>query len=109
MLKRRGTGDLASNLPCGRYDTAKVCPSYLPAFSKKNEEHNLDIWHASKSFVDVYSPPDEPLLPTELEKLPHTTTTISTTTPKHVETKAEWNGGPLITTHITLSTKLTLS
>ena len=33
-----------------------------------------------------------------MAKLPHTTTTISTTTPKHTVTKAEWNGSSLINT-----------
>ncbi|KIM38505.1 hypothetical protein M413DRAFT_447732 [Hebeloma cylindrosporum] len=62
------------------------------------KEHDLDIWHASKSFVDVYSPPEEPFLPADLAKLPHNTTAVSTTTPKHIGTNSEWNLTSLINT-----------
>ncbi|KAJ3507796.1 hypothetical protein NLJ89_g6100 [Agrocybe chaxingu] len=53
--------------------------SAVPQVLQAAQEHDLDVWHASRSFVDIYSPPDEPFLPKELADLPHTTNYLPTT------------------------------
>jgi murein tripeptide amidase MpaA len=40
------------------------------------EEHDLDVWHATSTVVDVYSPPDAPFLPEALVRIPHNTTYV---------------------------------
>ncbi|KAF8148038.1 peptidase M14 [Crassisporium funariophilum] len=54
-------------------------------------EHDLDVWHATDSYVDIYSPPDSLTLPTELRDLPHTTTPISSETPTPRKLQTAWD------------------
>jgi extracellular matrix protein 14 len=44
-------------------------------------EHDLDIWHATSTIVDLYSPPDAPFLPEALVRLPHNTTYVPISPP----------------------------
>jgi extracellular matrix protein 14 len=37
----------------------------------------LDVWHAGRSYIDIYSPSGALGLPRDLEDLPHTTTFVS--------------------------------
>ncbi|KDR79479.1 hypothetical protein GALMADRAFT_243580 [Galerina marginata CBS 339.88] len=62
------------------------------------QEHDLDVWHATSTFVDIYSPPDEPFLPNELASIPHTTTLVLTTTPKPLRSNTEWDLSSLTNT-----------
>ncbi|PPQ93587.1 hypothetical protein CVT25_005467 [Psilocybe cyanescens] len=48
------------------------------------QEYNLDVWHRTSSFVDIYFPPDELFLPEELKELSHNVTFISTIPPRRV-------------------------
>jgi len=65
----------------------------VPQILAVAEEHDLDVWHATKSFVDIYSPPDAPFLPAELANMPHTTTPIPSQPPSKLthETITDWN------------------
>lgn len=51
----------------------------------------MDVWHTTSTFVDVYFPSNEPYLPEELARLPHTTTPISSTVSRPLQLQSEWN------------------
>jgi extracellular matrix protein 14 len=36
------------------------------------KDHELDVWQVARSHVDIYSPPESPLLPPSLQGFPHT-------------------------------------
>ncbi|KAH9476328.1 Putative metallocarboxypeptidase ECM14 [Psilocybe cubensis] len=48
------------------------------------QARNLDVWHQTKTFVDIYFPPDELHLPDELKVLPHNDTLISAIPPRRM-------------------------
>ncbi|KAF5309892.1 hypothetical protein D9619_010197 [Psilocybe cf. subviscida] len=50
-------------------------------------EHDLDVWHATSTIVDVYSPPDAPFLPEALVRLPHNTTYVPLSPPSSSSSK----------------------
>ncbi|KAF4609600.1 hypothetical protein D9613_012313 [Agrocybe pediades] len=54
------------------------------------QEHDLDIWHATDSFVDIYLPPDSQVLPEGLARLPHTTTSIPTAITSSRQLDTDW-------------------
>ncbi|KAF9472375.1 peptidase M14 [Pholiota conissans] len=55
------------------------------------QDYDLDIWHASSAFVDVYFPSNEPSLPEELARLPHTMITIPSTVSRPLQLQTDWN------------------
>ncbi|KAF9044289.1 hypothetical protein BJ165DRAFT_1528848 [Panaeolus papilionaceus] len=64
-------------------------------YLQHRQEHNLDVWHATSSFVDVYSPPDAPVLPTNLINLAHTTTLVPAQAPTRGRAQSNWDLGTL--------------
>ena len=63
-----------------------------------NQAHDLDVWRATDSFLDIYSPPDYPLLPDALATIPHTSTQILTSVPKQLRSNLSWNLSTLTNT-----------
>ncbi|PPQ67200.1 hypothetical protein CVT24_011271 [Panaeolus cyanescens] len=59
------------------------------------QEHDLDVWHATSAFVDVYSPPDAPILPENLISLAHTTTLVPARAPIQRRAQSNWDLGSL--------------
>ena len=55
------------------------------------QEHDLDIWHATPSYIDIFSPLDAPPLPPTLQSLPHITTQISAPVISTNHLKTDWN------------------
>ncbi|KAH6901555.1 preprocarboxypeptidase A2 [Coprinopsis sp. MPI-PUGE-AT-0042] len=41
------------------------------------QSHDLDVWHAGRSYIDIYSPSGGSGLPKDLQELPHTTSFVS--------------------------------
>ncbi|PPR04132.1 hypothetical protein CVT26_001324 [Gymnopilus dilepis] len=73
-------------------------PAIVPDALKVAQAHDLDVWRATDSFLDIYSPPDYPLLPDALGTIPHTSTQISTSVPKQLRSNLSWNLSTLTNT-----------
>ncbi|KAF8799186.1 peptidase M14 [Phlegmacium glaucopus] len=55
------------------------------------QQHDLDIWHATPSYVDIFSPLDAPPLPSEMRTLPHITTQISVPITTPIPLTTNWD------------------
>ncbi|KAF9531472.1 hypothetical protein CPB83DRAFT_849072 [Crepidotus variabilis] len=66
--------------------------SDVPRVLALANRHDLDVWHASDSNVDIYLPPGGPSLPDELKKLTRTSWIVPAAQPEPlVRVSTEWN------------------